>query len=619
MPLRLPPFDCLFELGAGVQRSAVRTTWIWSAVALSLTYSCVLFGQTLPGVSVVPNAARASALKPGFEERRAQPVAPPEVSDFDVPPVSDRPLDVDGGETILVSRFSLRGAQDRPEFAVTLSNVQSLLDSKLAERPDGFTLGRLQEVADELTRFYREHGMVLAQAFVPVQEVTDGVVEIEVMEGLLGRVVVEGNDLYSASILEGPFRPLLGQPVSKEAVESALLRIADYPGQSSFGVFQPGVEVGTADMVLKVQEEQRFEAALRFDNHGISETGQNRYLGAVSWNNPLKQADKLTATVQQTEVPDNTFFYAFDYEIPITGMLDSNFSVGFSRNQFDVGGELREADIYSDVRNYYLALNKDIIRSRLMNLNVGMRFSKTRSGTKIAGRKLTLDSLSVAALEVNFDNVDARFGGLNAAYLEISHGFNDLFGAMGANPAVVPPSRQSPTGEYAQGKFDKVFLSLSRFQALSPVWEKLVNHNLLFSFEVMWSPDLLVPIEQYAVGGPTNVRGYRSTEVLFDRAIFGSVEWFINAPFIADQPAFGNRTWGELIQLSFFYDQAFGQLNTALDIEKQSENLRSAGFAISFNNPDVFSMKVSIAQPLSRPLPENGKEPQYWIDLNIFF
>jgi hemolysin activation/secretion protein len=154
---------------------------------------------------------------------------------------------------------------------------------------------------------------------------------------------------------------------------------------------------------------------------------------------------------------------------------------------------------------------------------------------------------------------------------------------------------------------------------LSPVWEKLVNHNLLFSFEAMWSPDLLVPIEQYAVGGPTNVRGYRSTEVLFDRAIFGSVEWFINAPFIADQPAFGNRTWGELIQLSFFYDQAFGQLNTALDIEKQSENLRSAGFAISFNNPDVFSMKVSIAQPLSRPLPENGKEPQYWIDLNIFF
>ncbi|MEQ8662231.1 MAG: ShlB/FhaC/HecB family hemolysin secretion/activation protein, partial [Gammaproteobacteria bacterium] len=174
-------------------------------------------------------------------------------------------------------------------------------------------------------------------------------------------------------------------------------------------------------------------------------------------------------------------------------------------------------------------------------------------------------------------------------------------------------------GEFASGQFDKVLLSLSRFQALSPLWDALTDHNLLFTFELMWSPDLLVPIEQYTAGGPNNVRGYRPTEQLFDRAVFGSVEWIINAPFIADQPAFGNRTWGELLQFSVFYDMAAGKLNSALPTEKQSNNFKSVGFALSFNNPNVFSGKITIASPLGDPRPENGKDPQYWVDLNFFF
>lgn len=573
--------------------------------------------RSFAGVVDLPDAVKPGAIRPG-EDRKLIP-APPPAEVFEVPAVVDRPLDIDDGDKIVVNRFTVEGASDRPEFDILASDVQALVDARQSERPDGFTVGRLQEVADDVTRYYREHGLILAQAFVPVQAVDDGTVKIQVLEGLLGRVVTEGNELYKSEILQTPFRSLVGQPVTKEQIETALLTVSDLPGQSSFGVFQPGVEVGTADMVVKVQEEERFEFAVRADNHGISETGRNRYLGQITWNNPLGQGDKVSGTVQQTEVPSNTFFYAFDYQVPVTSFYDTEFSIGISRNQFDVGGEFQNSEISSDIRTQYLALHKDIIRSRLMNLNVGARLSKKRSITLARAREVSLDRLTVAALEVNFDNVDARFGGLNAAYLEISHGFNDLFGAMGKNPSAVRPSRQSISGAFAQGEFDKVFLSLSRFQSLTPLWDKLNHHNLLFTLEAQYSPDLLTPLEQYSAGGPTNVRGYRPTEVLFDRAVFGSVEWIINAPFIADAPAFGNRTWGEMLQLSFFFDQATGLLNSALPTETKSELLRSAGFAFSFNNPNVFSAKLTVAQPISRPLPENGKEPQYWIDLNFFF
>ena len=495
---------------------------------------------SLAQVADLPDAARPGAIRPG-EDRKIIPEPPPEKL-FEVPPVVERPLDIDDGEKIVVTGFVIEGASDRPEFEITAADVNSIADAKLSERPDGFTVGRLQEVADQITKYYREHGLILAQAFIPVQAVESGVVKIQIMEGVLGRVVAEGNEMYKEETLQTPFRSLVGQPVTKEAIESALLTVSDYPGQSSFGVFQPGVQVGTADMVIKVQEEKRFGVSFRGDNHGITETGQNRYLAAFDFNNITGQGDQFRGVVQHTAVPGNTFFYAMDYEVPVTGFFDTNFAIGLNRNQFQVAGAFRDAEITSDIRNYTAVLSKDFIRSRLKNLTAGLRITKKRSGTKSRGRRVNLDSLAVASFEMNFDNVDTRFAGLNAGFLEISQGFNNLFGAMNEDVAQIRPTRQGGTGEFAQGKFTSVFMSLSRFQALSPLWDKLANHNILWTFEIFYSADLLVPLEQYSIGGPTNVRGYRPTEALFDRAVFGSVEWIINAPFISDVSAFGNRT-----------------------------------------------------------------------------
>ena len=59
------------------------------------------------------------------------------------------------------------GALVGPADAV--ADLQALVDAKLAERPDGFSVGRLQEVADAVTKYYRDRGLILAQDFVPVQ------------------------------------------------------------------------------------------------------------------------------------------------------------------------------------------------------------------------------------------------------------------------------------------------------------------------------------------------------------------------------------------------------------------------------------------------------------------
>ncbi|MCC7411216.1 MAG: ShlB/FhaC/HecB family hemolysin secretion/activation protein [Gammaproteobacteria bacterium] len=543
---------------------------------------------------------------------------------FAVPPVIDRPLDIDEGEKIVVQRFELDNVVERPEFGITLDQLQAIVEAKRAERPEGFTVGRLQEVATAVTQFYRAQGLILAQAYIPTQDVADGIVHVAVLEGRLGRVLTEGNKQYSAKLLEQPFESLIDQPVTKEQMEQVLLSVTDYPGVSLFGVFQPGQLVGTADLVLKVQDERRVDARVTADNHGLPETGQRRYRLEVDINNVTKAADKLSLTTQFTARPRDAFFWRAAYERPLWFDPSYKLSASFDENKFDVLGAFRKLQSWSGTRNAHLALEKTFIRSRQRNLYGKIDLARKRALTKQRGREQSVDNLTELALEVNYDSVDARFAGLNFAQLQLTHGFNELFGAMGGQGTVsmasVPPSRRGESGRFATGDFDKLFLSYQRLQALSIISEKLAQHSMLLRLEGQYSSDLLTPLEQFSIGGPTSVRAFQPAEALFDKGYFASLEWIINAPLIHDRPSpFGNRTWGELLRLHLFYDRAYGVLNDPLPSENESQLYDGAGFAISFDNPNEFSFRITLAHPIFEPQPQNGKDPQAWVDLTWIY
>jgi len=71
--------------------------------------------------------------------------------------------------------------------------------------------------------------------------------------------------------------------------------------------------VGTADIVLKVQKEKRFDVAMRVDNHGTDETGRNRFRTVIDWNNPTGGSDKLSATIQQAYSDKNNNYNSVEY------------------------------------------------------------------------------------------------------------------------------------------------------------------------------------------------------------------------------------------------------------------------------------------------------------------
>src|SRR6185437_1279982 len=88
--------------------------------------------------------------------------------------------------------------------------------------------------------------------------------------------------------------------VTLDRTENALLTLTKYPGLSAAGVFRPGEDVGTTDIVVNVQNEKRFDGSVRADNDGTSFTGRDRLIGVLDVNDLTGDADLLTVTALKT-------------------------------------------------------------------------------------------------------------------------------------------------------------------------------------------------------------------------------------------------------------------------------------------------------------------------------
>jgi len=549
--------------------------------------------------------------------------APAEAA-VEIPAVIERPLGIDEGPLIQVTRFRLLDAADYPEWGVRTAEIEALLlEARRAHgaAADGFTVGRLQALTDEVSKYYHERGLVLAYAILPVQRVEDGEIDIQIFEGRLGRVLVEGNSLYREALLREPFEELLGKPVVNSRIESALLRVTDYPGLAVIGVFQPGQQVGEADLVLKVQDEQRLEASVRLDNQGTRRTGRMRARPAIEWNNLTAAADRLRLVGQRAYDPENQSFWSAEYR----RRLGRGYSIGafVDRNGFEVGGGLEAPRVAGETHNVGGFLYKSFLRGRQRNLSAELRVTRKKSLTTVNSAPISEDRLAVLQLRLDYDSVDIAWGGLNFAYLALSQGFNDVLGAMGDRASGAErrqlllgegPSRCRDLDYCAEGKFHKALFGYTRLQTLTR------HQSLLLRSELQWSSDLLVPLEQFSMGGPESVRAYGVAELLWDRAAFLSVEYLVDAPFAAERRAFGGRTWGELVQLSLFADYAIGRLNKPLLGEASSyEGYGGAGLGLRLNLPGRLASRLMTAWSLGGRDAENGRDPQLWFDMTLDF
>lgn len=591
------------------RRTVVRTdakTIVLTLLASSL-FPLGAWGQSAPKL---PAAATPGGAQPYLDRDKRQLMA--QEYNLDIPPLLERPTEVDAGPRVRVIEFNVVGAMDRPERGVHLEDINSLLTFKLAKQPlEGFSINELQAIADEITLYYRNRGMLLAQAVVPAQSVKEGTVALQVIEGSLGAVKIEGNKSYDVENLEGPFRGLVNQPVDKDQIEQAILNLQGLPGLTVFGTFRQGSTLGDADLLVSVREEDRFYIRPSIDNYGSQFTGDQRFMLDFGVNNVTGHADRLSGYVLETANPSNGTYYGLEYAAT-TKTTKTSVGIRTEKNRFDVtnAGSSLAPLVTGEVEQSDLWLQRRFANRRRFRadgtFDVAVKDSVTRT---LQGQiQEQRDELTTFGYTFNYYSVGPRQRGINLGFVRAVAGTNDS----------LEPSRfHGSNRAAAEDDYTKFEIGYQRLQ-------RLKDHNaLLLRINAQHSDDLLVSLEQFSIGGPANIRAYPIAEGLVDSGQAATLEWIMDAPGFADRPV-GNRTWGDVFQLSFFYDYAGGERHDPFPSEVSSGtdkfNLHGAGLGLLFSVSQKYYLRMDVATPSgSDPKPTNGKDPQYYLSFNYTF
>ncbi len=107
--------------------------------------------SVVSGPLVLPDTSRPGAVRPGGQNLAIESISDTVLEAIEIPEVFERPFDVDEGDSIVVKEFRLLDATDMPKFGISLDGLRALLNEQMARRPEGFTIGHLQQVADDVT------------------------------------------------------------------------------------------------------------------------------------------------------------------------------------------------------------------------------------------------------------------------------------------------------------------------------------------------------------------------------------------------------------------------------------------------------------------------------------
>lgn len=459
----------------------------------------------------------------------------------------------------------------------------------------------LNEAADRIRDYYRQRGYFLAQAYLPQQDLREGVVEIAVLEGRVGKVSVnlKPGTTIRQSFVEGILHRHIreGDLLTETGLERPLLLVNDLPNATVRSFPQPGAAVGTADVVVEVGEEGGpINGFGEVDNHGNRFTGEYRIGGLASANNLTGYGDVLTFRGSLSDA--GTDVARLNYVIPV-GYYGTRLGVSYSQLSYRLGKDFAPLRAHGVAHVGTLYALHPFIRTRNVNLFLQIaaerKSLKDRVDSTSTVEDRTIDSGKFALAGDFRDQLGT--GGLNSYSIGWTRGELDL------SPLALRAADQAPaTGLATEGVFDKVNLDYRRLQ-------RLTDHAvLLFTLAGQRASKNLASAEKMTLGGPNAVRAYPVGEAAGDDGVLVNLELRYTLP----APKIGG---GDLTLLGF-YDAGRVRQNHR-PLATVTENIRSIsgyGLGLNLGREGDFVIRTSLAWRANEP-PRSDVDrlPRVWL------
>ncbi|MEO0409425.1 MAG: ShlB/FhaC/HecB family hemolysin secretion/activation protein [Cyanobacteria bacterium P01_A01_bin.135] len=490
--------------------------------------------------------------------------------------------------TVPQASFPIREIDVRGS-TVLKDEIQTLVQAYL-ERGQ-ITFDDLLTLRSEITQLYIENDYVTSGAFLPSNQLlTDGSVTIQVVEGSVETIQVEGNRHLNRGYVRDRLALATGTPLNQAELLEALQLLQLDPFISQVNAeLTAGATPGQNALLVTVGEPSPFSAGVGSNNYRPVSIGSAEISTNLGYSNLFGIGDRITGSYGRTDGLD---IFDTGFSVPVNAR-DGTFSFRFNSSESQIiDDEFEDLEIESQTRTYGLSYRQPVVRSPQTEFALGLGFDLRRRQTFI------LDDIpfsfsvgpeegesNVSVLRFSQDWVNRSERRVLAARSQFSFGL-DAFNATVNDSGI-------------DGRF---FNWVGQFQWV----QQLSERNLVITrLSTQLTPDSLLSLEQFSIGGVDTVRGYAQNQLVGDNGVLAGVEFRIPVtrnpqrlqltPFIEMGTVWNNSTpdpedptiagvglglrWLVIPSLSARLDYGI----PLVDIDSNSDSLQDNGLYLSVN------------------------------------
>lgn len=492
---------------------------------------------------------------------------------------------------IVVKRLDITGAQ-----AYSATELLALTGFTPGSE---LTLTELRGMATKISDYYHRNGFFVTQAYLPAQDIKDGVVTITVVEGRYGKITLNNQSGLSNQLANDILSGLNeGDPIKAAPLEDRLLLLSDLPGVNVKSTLLPGISPGASDLVVDLTPGRSISGSVDADNAGNRYTGEYRVGATVNLNNPTGNGDVATlrALTSGSGLNYARASYQMQFGKATAGVAYSVMKYELSRDRFDGAGFNGTAQIASIFGRYPL------LRSRNSNLSVGLAYDARRLDDKVRSTTYSERHADVLMGSLYGDHRDGLGGGGLSSYsLVWSAGNLDI-----RTPAV--RAFDAATAR-SNGHYNKLGFSAMRLQRITESTSFYAGINGQLASKNLDSS------EKMELGGMYAVRAYPEGEAYADEG------YVLNLEARMQLPKFSEQQMGQL-QLIGFVDT--GSVTTNKNPWTAGSNHRTlSGAGVGLNWSDInnymvrayYAHKLGNADAISAP----DRSGRFWIQAVKYF
>jgi hemolysin activation/secretion protein len=310
---------------------------------------------------------------PPLENILPQPTTPPEQPE----PSTDIPA------TVTVTQFNVEGSTVfSPEELATVLEP-------FTNRPLSFA--QLLEAQQAITQLYFDKGYITSGAFIPPQEIADGVVTIQVIEGEVEEIKIEGLGHLKPGYVRS--RVALGakKPFNRNKLLNALQLLQLDPLIDKLDAeLASGSRPGKSILTVKAIDADAFSLQIGMDNQRSPSVGSTRRTLDIEHGNVLGIGDRFHVGYINTNGSNS--LNDLSYTIPIN---PQNGTIGFSyslSNSHIIEEPFDQLDIESNTVDYELTYRQPILQTPNQELALGLTASRQESKTELLNEPFPLSA-----------------------------------------------------------------------------------------------------------------------------------------------------------------------------------------------------------------------------------